>query len=69
MLPDLRVALDAAGAGQRLAHLDRSGIEAQLRCVEITAVTHDHIQQRFTVIFTGDPIRITDKLLTAAVAS
>jgi len=68
MLPNLRVALRAFGAGQRLADLDRSGIKTQLRRLKITAVTNDHIQQRFTLIFAGDPIRIADKLLTAAVA-
>ena len=68
MLPNLRVALRAFGAGQRLAHLDRSSIKSQLRRFKITAVTNDHIQQRFTLTFADDPIRIADKLLTAAVA-
>jgi hypothetical protein len=68
MLPDLRVALRRFGAGQRLAHLDRSSIKAQLRRFKITAVTNDHIQQRFILTFAGDPIRIADKLLTAAAA-
>jgi hypothetical protein len=48
MLPNLRVALRALGTGQRLAHLDRSSIKAQLRRFKITAVTNDQIQQRFT---------------------
>ena len=68
MLPDLRVAFHAVSAGHPFDNLDRSSIKAQLRRFKITAVTNDHIQQRFTLTFAGDPIRIADKLLTAAAA-
>ena len=68
MLPNLRVALRAFGAGQRLADLDRSGIKTQLRRTQDNSPNKRPYPAAFYLIFAGDPIRIADKLLTAAVA-